>query len=100
MRILKPSAKKATQGVSVVGETAYLKTSTGIWSSGYAHKDGYCRIDVNIDNDKKKMMMQRLVAFVFDIQRPHHLKNVPFEKLTVNHKDLKKQNNSPGNWVR
>ena len=54
---------------------------------------GYLSINLSKNNNVKWFFVHRLEAIAFDLPIPEHLKNIPIEKLEINHKDENPQNN-------
>ena len=54
---------------------------------------GYLRINLSKNNNVESFSVHRLEAIAFDLPIPEHLKNIPIEKLEINHKDENPQNN-------
>lgn len=54
---------------------------------------GYLSINLSKNNNVKWFFVHRLEAIAFDLPIPEYLKNIPIEKLEINHKDENPQNN-------
>ena len=54
---------------------------------------GYLSINLSKNNNVEWFLVHRLEAIAFDLPIPEHLKNIPIEKLEINHKDENTQNN-------
>lgn len=54
---------------------------------------GYLRINLSKNNNVESFSVHRLEAIAFDLTIPEHLKNIPIDKLEINHKDENPQNN-------
>ena len=58
---------------------------------------GYLTINLSKNNNVKWFFVHRIEAIAFDLPIPEHLKNIPIEKLEINHKDENPQNNNLDN---
>ena len=57
------------------------------------NNEGYLSINLSKNNNVEYFLVHRLEAIAFDLPIPEHLKNIPIEKLEINHKDENPQNN-------